>query len=66
MEIPIEIKASFVIGETVYLITDRDQLEYLVTAIIVEYKCIKYRISQGAGPEIECFEFEISHRKRVI
>lgn len=53
------------IGDTVYFVTDKEQTEHLVTAIIIEQKSIKFRVGNADG-ERECFDFEISREKKII
>ena len=60
------IKSKYRIGDIVYLVTDEDQKLYLITALIIEPKTVKYRIANGANREIECCDFEITETKKIF
>lgn len=53
---------KFKLGETVYLITDNDQLPRLVTGYVVRPNLISYYLSCGTV-ETSHYDFEISHDK---
>lgn len=63
--VKLSISPKFLIGEIVYMITDNDQNEYIVTALRIEYKAIKYYISHSHNGEMLADHFEISKFKTV-
>lgn len=62
---PITIKPKFHIGQIVYLVTDPVQEEYIVTALRIENKAVKYYISHAFNEEIQTEDFEIQSEKIV-
>lgn len=62
---PITFTPKFSIGEIVYLVTDPMQDEYIVTALRVEDKCIRYYISHGRIEEVQVAAFEISKIRQI-
>jgi hypothetical protein len=58
----IKINVDFKIGQTVFLKTDPEQFERLVTAIVVENKDISYQLSCGEDQSIHS-DYEISAEK---
>ena len=64
-ETQIQFTPKFFIGEIVYLVTDPMQDEYIVCALRVEDKCIRYFISHAYHEEIQVSAFELSNIKTV-
>jgi hypothetical protein len=62
---PMTIKNKFEIGQTVYLVTDPEQLKRIVTAIKVTANGILYILALGSE-EGEHYLCEISEEKEVI
>lgn len=60
------IEPKFNIGDTVYFVTDPEQREFLVIAIIIELTCIRYRVGHSSSNETECQCFEISNEKKIF
>ena len=58
-------KIKFFIGHSVYLITDTEQLERLVTGINIRPDSISYDLSQGINYSTH-FDFEISEDRDLI
>ncbi len=59
-----KIEEKYKIGEIVYLITDKDQDERLVTGITVRPRELLYQVSCGTS-ETECYDFELSKEKKL-
>ena len=64
-QVKLSITPKYLIGEIVYLVTDNNQNEYIVTALRIEYKAIKYYISHSHNGEYLVDHFEISKVKTV-
>lgn len=62
----IKIETLFKIGEVVYFVTDEMQKPYLITAIVIQEKSIKYKVANSSEQEVECFGFEITETKKII
>lgn len=60
----IKIETLFKIGDTVYFVTDEMQKPFLITAIVIQEKSIKYKVGNSCYQEIECFGFEITDTKK--
>ena len=56
---------KFTIGDIVYLITDPDQLQRIVTGIMVRKSQLIYQVSCGVD-EHGHYEFELSFEKNVL
>lgn len=56
---------AFDIGETVYLLTDVDQLPRIVTGYLVRKDMIIYYLSQACS-ETTHYDFEICRDKQLI
>ena len=61
----ITITSDYLIGDIVYLVTDPMQDEYIVTALRVEDKCVRYLISHAYHVEIQVNAFELSKTKTI-
>ncbi len=59
------IQNNFNLGQFVYLITDNDQRQRLVTAICVRTNFLEYQLSLGSGSSWHQ-EFEISETVDVL
>lgn len=59
------IENKFELEQTVYLLTDEDQLARLVTKICIVPGSITYELSQGHLASIH-YDFEISDTKNVL
>lgn len=55
---------KFAIGDTVYVVTDSQQDECIVTAIIVHPEQITYQISKN-GHVMGVYDFEITKEKNI-
>lgn len=56
---------KFKIGDIVYLVTDIDNMPYMITGIVIRSKGIMYLASRASENEIEFNEFEFSETKTV-
>jgi hypothetical protein len=59
------IEPKFNIGDIVYFVTDPEQREFLVIALIVELTCIRYRVGHSSITESECNCLELSKEKKI-
>ncbi len=59
------IESKYEIGETVYLITDKEQAARLVTGFIVRKTALIYELSCGANSSTH-YDFEISLEPNVV
>lgn len=59
------ITTKFYIGQSVYLITDGDQIERVITEIWVRYNCIQYYLMQGIIGSWH-YDFEISEGRNIV
>lgn len=55
------IPIKYELGQVVYLITDPDQRERIVTAIIIRPSAIIYELTKSDQGSSEHYEFEISN-----
>lgn len=55
-------KAKFSLEEIIYLITDEDQRERIITGILYEKNSIQYRVACGTNTSWH-FEYEINTNK---
>lgn len=60
------IEPKYKIGETVYFVTDPEQRQFIVIALIVELTCIKYRVGHSSCNETDCHSFEITNEKKIF
>lgn len=60
------IQCEHKIGDIVYFVTDEMQKPYLITAIVIQEKSIKYKVANSCEQEVECFGFEITETKKII
>lgn len=58
-------RSKFELGRLVYLITDPEQLEYIVTGIHFRPTGVSYSISNN-GSEFHVYDIEISKDKDVV
>lgn len=56
---------KFELGQTVYLITDKDQLPRIVTSMQIRPNCISYELSCGSAASWH-YDFEISIETNVL
>jgi hypothetical protein len=59
------IESGFDIGQVVYLKTDKEQAERMITGIMIRPSGISYAISCGAS-ESWHYEFEIVEEKNIV
>lgn len=53
-------------GETVYLVNDEEQIEYIIISFVVwPSNLLQLRISDG-GFHYDVFEFEVSREKNIL
>lgn len=58
-------KLPFAIGDTVYLVTDPDQFERLVTGVVFKPAGISYEVCFSDLSATYHYEFELSHELDV-
>lgn len=59
------IKNNFNIGATVYIKTDIEQHEHIITCILVTANGVKYLVKKGSA-DFYCYDFELSVTKNVL
>ncbi len=60
-----EIDIFYAIGDTVFLKTDSDQLERLITGYVIRQGSIMYELSQGSNSSFH-YNFEINIDKDIL
>lgn len=60
-----EIKTKYGLGQLVYLITDSEQLDRMITGIKVNPNGLVYTLAQGVN-ETYHFEIELSSRRNIV
>lgn len=61
-----KIETQHNIGDTVYIKTDRDQKERIITAIYIRGNNLITYVTTCCGEEVWCYEFEISAEKDIL
>lgn len=59
------IENKFEIGQTVYLITDKDQLPRMVTRIMISQFSVMYQLCQGINTT-DHYELELSDEVNIL
>lgn len=59
------ITTRFYIGQTVYLVTDSDQIERIVTEILVRSNALQYYLMQATVGSWH-YDFEISEERNIV
>lgn len=60
-----DIKTKYDLGQLVYLITDSEQLDRMITGIKVNPNGLVYTLAQGVN-ETYHFEIELSSRRNIV
>lgn len=60
-----DVKPSFKIGDLVYIVTDSDQNQRIVTGIMIRNGLITYAISLGSN-ESYYYDFEVCYDRDVL
>jgi len=61
----IRFESDFKLGQIVYLVTDKDQAERIITSFQVDSRGVLYQLSHGASASWH-FDIEITHEKDVL
>lgn len=59
------LESKYIVGQKLYLITDRDQLLRIVTGILFRLSGIQYELACGSASSWH-YDFEVSETKDVV